>query len=428
MKSIALTNGRLVDPSQDLDRRMTLVIRHGRIAELTLAKDIRGVDVTIDVKECVVTPGFIDLHVHLREPGFEYKEDIESGARAAVAGGFTTICCMPNTHPVNDSAAVTEFIRARSLEVKGAQVLPIGAISRTQKGVELADIGDMARAGAVALSDDGHPVKDAGFLRRAMEYALPFGLPLALHEEDVSLHERGVMNEGIVATELGLRGIPHAAEDVMIARDIELSALTGCPIHICHVSTARSVDLIRKAKKEKILVTAEVTPHHLALTDESVRGYDPNFKMKPPLRTEQDRRALIRGLADGTIDAIATDHAPHHQVDKEVSFEDAAFGVVGLETALPVSLALVHERRFTLKRLVEAMSVRPAQIFNLRSKGSLRVGSDADVTVFDPKKNVLISPETFISKARNTPFAGWRLRGKVSMTVVAGVVCYPFNC
>ncbi len=353
MGELLIINGRVVDSINNIDGMFNILVRDGRIASVDKAKkkDFNG-DV-IDAKGCIVSPGFVDIHTHLREPGFEYKEDIESGAQAAVAGGFTTICCMPNTDPVNDNASVSEYIMKRARQVGLAKVVPIGAISRGLKGEGLADIGDMAELGVAAVTDDGRPVMNSLLMRRAAEYATTFGLPIMDHCEDLNLSQKGVMNEGAVSTELGLQGMPAAAEEAHVARDIAVARLTGAHFHITHVSTAGSLELIRNAKKEKLNITCDVTPHHLTLTDEEVMGYSTNTKVNPPLRTKKDVEALIKGLAEGTIDAIATDHAPHGIIDKELGFDTASFGVTGLETALPVVLKLVHDKRLTMKRMVE---------------------------------------------------------------------------
>lgn len=424
MSATFIINGRVIDPAKRIDARLNVHIDGGKVVEVTASERVPSGAEVLDAKGCIVAPGFIDLHAHLREPGFEYKEDVESGTRAAAAGGFTTVCCMPNTNPVNDTAAVTEYLRERARQVGAVGVLPIGAISRGQKGEGLADIGDMAAAGAVAISDDGRPVMDAGLMRRAMEYAKAFHLPVISHCEDMALRGHGVMHEGAVSTALGLRGIPRACEEAMVARDIMLCRLTGCPLHIAHVSSKGSVELVRRAKAEGLPVTAEVTPHHVSLTDESVADYDPNTKVNPPLRGEEDRRELIRALADGTIDAIATDHAPHDITDKETGFEDAAFGMVGLETALPLSLKLVHDRKLTLKRLIDALSAAPARILGLAGKGTLARGADADITIFDHDLGWTIQAARFLSKSRNTPFNGLRVRGKVRWTIAGGRIVF----
>ncbi|MFH0800704.1 MAG: dihydroorotase [Pseudomonadota bacterium] len=423
-KSYFIMNGRVIDPAKKVDGKLNVHIYGGKIALITASRKVPHGAEVIDAKGSIVAPGFIDMHAHLRDPGYEYKEDIESGTRAAAAGGFTTVCCMPNTDPVCDSAAVTEYILERARATGSVWVRPIGAISRGQKGEELSDIGDLARAGAVAISDDGRPVMDASLMRHAMEYAKAFGILVISHCEDTTLSAGGVMNEGAVSTELGLGGIPAAAEESMVARDIMLAELAGSRIHIAHASTRGTVHLIRAAKERGVAVTAEATPHHLNLTDEAVADYDPNTKVNPPLRGEADRRELIRALSDGTIDAIATDHAPHDITDKEMGFQDAAFGMVGLETALPLSLRLVREHKLTPKRMIEALSTRPAAILRLAGKGTLASGADADITIFDPDFAWTVDPRRFASKARNTPFGGMRMQGKVMKTIVGGRIVY----
>lgn len=424
MTAYYIINGRVIDPAKKIDAKLNVYVNNGRIVDVTTAKKIPSGAQVIDAKNCIVAPGFIDMHVHLRDPGFEYKEDIESGTRAAAAGGFTMVCCMPNTSPINDTAAVTEYILDRARSVGAVGVRPIGAISRGQKGEILADIGDMAKAGVVAISDDGHPVTNAGLMRRALEYARAFDLLVISHCEEPSLARNGVMHEGALSTELGLKGIPSISEELMVSREIMLSHLTGARVHIAHVSSAGSVSLIRAAKAQKIQVTAEVTPNHLSLTDVSVSDYNPNTKVNPPLRSEDDRRELIKALADGTIDIIATDHAPHNIVDKEAGFQDAAFGILGLETALPLALKLVHDRKLSMKRLIEAVSTAPARILKLTTKASLSCGADADITLFDPDHAWTIQASKFFSKSRNTPFDGLRVRGIVKWTLVGGKVVF----
>lgn len=424
MKPIYIKNGRVIDPAKKLDGVMNVTIENGKIAAVSAAKKIPEDALVIDAKGLIVAPGFIDLHCHLREPGQEYKEDIESGSRAAAAGGFTTVCCMANTDPVNDCQSVTEYIQNRARVCSCVNVFPVGAVTKGLKGESLADIGDLAKAGAVAISDDGKPVMNSNIMRHAMEYAQSFDIPVISHAEDLDLRGRGVMNEGIASTELGLRGIPAASEEAMIARDILLCGLTGSRLHIAHVSTAGGVEMVREAKKLKLPVTCEVTPHHLTLTEQAVHGYDPNTKVNPPLRSDNDRRELIEGLADGTIDAIATDHAPHDITEKEVGFESSAFGMIGFETALPLVLKLVHDKKITMKRAIEAMTARPAAIMGFKKKGTLQAGSDADVVIFSPNETVTVRAQTFKSKSRNTPFDGWRLQGRVLYTIVGGNIVY----
>lgn len=411
-----LTGGRVIDPASGVDDERDVAITGGVIA-IEPGPDARFVDCT----GLLVLPGFIDLHVHLREPGEEHKETIATGMRAAAAGGYTSIVAMPNTRPVCDNAAVVELVRARAAAGKGARVYVAGAISRGSEGHELAEYGELKRAGVVCLTDDGKPVVSGGLMRRALEYAGAFGLPVAVHAEDPDIAANGVMHEGAVSTRLGLRGRPAAAEAAMVARDLLLAELAGARLHVMHVSTASAVRLIRDAKARGVRVTAEAAPHHLALTDEAVAesGYDPRTKMAPPLRSESDRRALVEGLADGTIDCVATDHAPHATVDKEVEFEAAANGVVGLETALPVLLELWRSGAVTLPRLVDALTAAPARAFGLPG-GSLAPGAPADVVVVDPESEWDCDPALFFSKGRNCPWLGRRFKGRATLTLVGG--------
>jgi dihydroorotase len=379
----------------------------------------------VDCGGKVVAPGFVDLHVHLREPGHEYKEDITSGTRAAAAGGFTTVCCMPNTNPVNDCRAVTDLIVRRAREAGSARVHPVGAITRGLKGETLSEMGEMKDAGIVAVSDDGMPVMNADVMRRALEYARTFGLPVVQHAQDLSLTAGGVMNEGPAATRAGLRGQPAAAESVMVARDLELVAMTGARYHVAHISTAAAVAMVRQAKKSGLPVTCEVTPHHLTLTDVACCGYDTSTKVNPPLRSQDDIDALKEALADGTIDCIATDHAPHAAQEKELEFDHAAFGMTGLETAFSLMLRLVDEKLLTLPQLV-AKLVAGAQVFGLPA-GTLRRGAPADVVVLDVETPWKYDAAKGRSKSRNSPFHGWELRGRAVMTVVGGQVIYAIE-
>jgi dihydroorotase len=433
-ESLAIRGGRVLDPGQGLDLVGDVLIRHGRIAVVGPHAGSEAQRV-IDATGLIVCPGFVDLHCHLREPGFEHKETIATGTLAAARGGFTTVCCMANTEPPVDSAAVVEFILRTARSQGHVRVLPIGCTSRGRAGKELAEMGDLAEAGAVAFSDDGSPVADAALLRRALEYATAFGLPLVEHCEEPSLSHDGVMHEGWVATRLGLRGIPAAAEEAAVARAIALAELTGAHLHVAHVSAAGSVDLVRRAKERSSPVTAEVTPHHLALTHEAVMtatvespgglAYDTNAKVNPPLRTPADAEACLRGLLDGTIDAIATDHAPHAIEDKLCEFDHAAFGISGLETALALCLTLVHDGRLDLPTLVYKLTAGPVRAFGLEPKlGSLAVGAPGDVAVFDPEAEWTVEPDRFASKGKNTPLAGRRLRGRVVATVYAGKVVF----
>jgi dihydroorotase len=421
MSSLLIRNGLIIDPSQMIEARRDLLIRDGCVAAIDDKIDVEDVEV-FDASGLIVAPGFIDLHVHLREPGFEYKETIETGARAAVAGGFTSICCMPNTEPVNDNPSVTAFIVERGRAAGLANVYPIGAITQGSKGERLAEIGEMKRAGIVAVSDDGRPVNDSGVMRRAMEYALDFDLPVVDHCEDCCGAREWSMHEGEFSALMGLRGLPGTAEDLHVSRDIMLAELTGARIHIAHISTARSVGLVRQAKTRGLSVTCEAAPHHFTLTDRDVYrcGYDANFKMAPPLRSQADLEAVIEGLRDGTIDAIATDHAPHHANEKMLEFDRAPNGVVGLETAVSLTLdRLVHRGVISFARMIELLSCRPARIFKL-DRGTLKVGAVADLTLIDPDKKIKVDASKFQSKSRNTPFNGWELKGAPAATIVEG--------
>jgi dihydroorotase len=424
-EAIFIEGGRVIDPASGVDGPRTVVLRDGRVAEVAEKVERPRDARTIDARGRWVTPGFIDLHVHLREPGQEYKENVETGARAAVAGGFTAVCCMPNTSPVNDNASVTELVLARAAAAGLARVYPVGAISKGSKGEELAEYGELKGAGCVALSDDGKPVMSAALMRRALEYARAFGLPLTVHEEDLGLVGKGVMHEGPVATRLGLKGVPGQSEEVMVLRDIALAELTGGRLHIAHLSTAGSVRAVREARRRGLQVTAEVTPHHLALCDEDVArsGYDPDFKMNPPLRAAEDRRAVREALADGTIDCIATDHAPHSLVEKDLEFDQALNGIIGLETAFPVCLALVREGALTEKRLVEALTAAPARAFGLPG-GTLARGAPADVAILDPGLSWRCELARLHSKSKNTPWKGSQLVGRATHAIVGGRLVY----
>ncbi|MBI4611528.1 MAG: dihydroorotase [Candidatus Rokubacteria bacterium] len=420
--NLLIKGGRVIDPANGVDGVRDLLVQDGKIAACGPALAAPEATPTIDAGGKVVCPGFIDLHTHLREPGYEYKETIATGTRAAAAGGFTAVCAMANTFPVNDNRAVTDYILAKARVEGVVRVYPVGAVTRNLKGEELAELGELAEAGCVAFSDDGKPVMNSGLLRRAMEYILPFGTPVISHAEDLNLAAGGVMHEGAVSTELGLKGMPTAAEEAMVARDIVLTELTGTPVHIAHLSTAGAVRLIRDAKARGVRVTAEVTPHHLVLTDEAVRSYDPNTKMNPPLRPKRDQEALLEALADGTIDAIATDHAPHAQAEKEGEYDHAAFGIVGLETAVSLLLdRLVRPGLLDLPSLVARLTVGPARAFGLPG-GTLGLGSQADITILDLGRELTIEPARFHSKSRNTPFAGWQVTGMPWMTVGGGRV------
>lgn len=422
-----IQGGHVIDPGRFngiadvlIDNGKVLAIGKNLIAQ---AKTKDGSIDVIDARDKLVVPGFVDLHVHLREPGFEYKETIKTGTAAAAAGGFTSVCCMPNTHPVNDSQAITEFILEQARAAGNARVFPVGAITKGSEGKELAEIGDLRRAGWVAISDDGQPVMNSMVMRRAMEYALAFDMPVIDHCEDLHLSEGGCMNEGIVSTQLGLQGVPAAAEDVMVSRNLALAELTGARLHLAHLSTVGSVRMVREAKARGIRVTAEACPHHFTLTEEAVRGFNTLAKMNPPLRTWDDVHAIKEGLRDGTIDVIATDHAPHAGQEKQQEFAAAPNGIVGLETALPLTLALVEEGILTLESAIEKLTTAPAKAFSL-SKGSLAPGADADVVIVDPQETWEIDPSRFRSKSRNTPFAGWKVKGRVKTTLLSGRVVY----
>ncbi len=425
---LLLRGGRVVDPSQGLDEVADVLIRDGVIAEIgpRLADGAENAEV-IDCTGLVVSPGFIDVHCHLREPGREDVETIATGARAAAAGGFTAVCAMPNTEPVTDNQAAVGFIVRQAQRANAARVYPIGAVSVGQLGDKLAEFGEMVGAGAVAVSDDGKPVVSAHLMRTALEYARNFGIPVADHCEEPTLAAGGAMNEGLMSAKLGLKGIPSEAEEIMAIRDILLAKRTGGHVHLCHMSTRGSVDLIRWGKERGINVTAEVCPHHISLSEEAVGAYNTNAKMNPPLRTPDDVEALREAVRDGTIDVIATDHAPHHYDEKEREFSDAPNGIVGLETALAVNVTwLVKPGIIDVGTLVDRMSVAPARIFHLPG-GTLRRGSAADVTVFDPTADWTVDPGAFRSKGRNSPYAGMTLTGRVHYALVGGDVAYAIR-
>jgi dihydroorotase len=422
---LLLKGGRVVDPAQGIDGTLDVLIADGTIEELGQRLQARGASV-LELKGLVVCPGFIDVHTHLREPGREDKETIATGTRAAAAGGYTAVCAMPNTDPVNDNAGITRAILEKARAEGVVRVYPIGAITRGQKGSELSEMGDLKEAGCVAVSDDGRPVASAQVMRRALEYAQAFSLVVIDHCEEPSLAERACMNEGPVSTVLGLRGQPAAGEAIMVERDVLLAELTGGRLHVAHLSAAASVDAVRRGKARGVKVTAEATPHHLFLTDELVRasGYDTNTKMNPPLRSELDRLAVLGALQDGTIDCIATDHAPHTVDDKRVEYEQAANGVVGLETAVALCLdRLVGASLLELSRLVALLSTNPARVLGLPG-GTLAPGAPADVTVLDLSKKRQVDPERFESRSRNTPFGGWILKGWPVLTIVGGRVAW----
>ena len=418
--NILIKNGHIIDPANKVDGKFDLLVADGKVAKLGKPGSLpsNGAQV-IDAAGKLIVPGLIDMHVHLREPGYEYKETIATGTAAAKAGGFTAVCCMPNTSPVNDSRPVTEFILSQAAKDGAARVFPIGAITKGSKGEELAEMGELHDAGCVGVSDDGKPVMSAAVMRRAMEYSKIFDIAVISHCEDASLAAKGVMNEGFVSTELGLRGIPNAAEDVMTARDISLAELTGARLHICHVSTAGSVRLIGEAKQRGVKVTAETCPHYFTLTEDAVRGYNTMAKMNPPLRTADDVAAIRQGLKDGTLDVIATDHAPHALDEKSGEFDAAPFGIVGLETAVGLTFKLVQEGVLSMSQLIERMSMAPARIIK-SGGGTLSVGAVADITIIDPGVEWTVNAGELKSRSRNTPFDGWKLKGRAVQTIVGG--------
>ncbi len=421
--ALLIRGGKIVDPSQKLDQKADLLVEKGRVVGLGRIRAKKSWR-TLEVSGWVVCPGFVDVHVHLREPGREDKETILTGSRAAVVGGFTSIVCMPNTEPVNDTATVTQFIREQARKAGLVNIFPTGAITKGLLGKELAEIGEMVKAGVVAVTDDGNPVENNQIMRRALEYAKIFDVPVFDHCEDRSLAAGGDVNEGAASTRLGLRGMSRAAEELHVVRDIILSRITKSRVHIAHISTRESLEWVRQAKAQAVRVSCEVTPHHFVLSDQDICDYDTNFKMSPPLRTPEDVEAMREGLKDGTIDCIATDHAPHTSLEKELAFEEAANGIIGMETAVPLAWEfLVRGEIISPSRLVELMSCNPSRIFKL-GRGTLKEGGVADVTVIDPDQEVAIDVSKFKSKGRNCPFHGWKLHAVPMLTIVAGRVVH----
>jgi dihydroorotase len=423
---LLIKGGRVIDPLQGIDETVDILVQAGRIKELgNNLKAETGFEI-IEAAGLLVTPGLIDMHVHLRDPGLEYKEDIATGTRAAAAGGFTSVACMPNTSPVNDCKTVTAYILNKAETESSVNVFPIGAITTGSKGEELAEMGEMKDAGCVALSDDGRPVTDSGQMRKALEAAVSIGIPLISHAEDLSLAAGGAMNEGALSREMGLQGIPWVAEDTAVARDVYLAEFTNSPLHIAHVSTRGSVRIIRNAKSRGVKVTCETAPHYFSLTEEAVRSCGANAKMNPPLREVADVAAIRTGLADGTIDAIATDHAPHHRDEKDVEFSRALNGIIGLETSLPLSLGLVRDGVLGISALVEKISLNPARILGI-DRGTLQTGKPADITIIDPELEWVVEADKLASKSKNSPWIGLPLKGRAVFTIVGGKVVHKLD-
>ena len=424
MSNLIIKGAHVVSPKANLDGKFTVHIKGTKIAGIhkpSVAVDkIDSAAHVLDADGLILTPGLIDMHVHLREPGYEYKETIATGTHAAAHGGFTSVACMANTNPINDNASVTKFIKEKAEQEGYVNVFPIGAMTKGLKGAELSEYGDMSDAGCIALSDDGTTVMDALVMRRVMEYAKTFDLLCISHAEEKSLARGGQINEGIVSTRLGLQGIPNQAEDLIVARDIQLAELTGCRVHIAHVSTGGAVELIRAAKKRGVSVTCETAPHYFTLTDGDIKDYDTNYKVNPPIRSNADKKAIIKGLKDGTIDAIASDHAPHHSDEKELEFNQAAFGISGIETILPLTLKLVHDGTLTMGGLVEKLSENPADILGLDNKGVIKEGADADITLIDVNKEFTLTADDLKSKGKNSPFIGMEFKGCAKSVVVNG--------
>ncbi|MDT8316898.1 MAG: dihydroorotase [bacterium] len=419
----AICGGRLIDPSQDIDGLFDIIIENDLVSDIVKPGMVKDVDNIINAKGLVVIPGIVDIHIHLRDPGYEYKEDIASGTMAAAAGGVTSVACMANTKPVNDNASVTADIIRRSRESGHVKVYPIGAMTKGLKGDELAEIACMKEAGIVAVSDDGLPVNSAEIMRRGLEYSLGLDLPVISHAEEPSLSKGGSMNEGYRSTVMGLQGIPNASEDIMVMRDIALAELTGARLHIAHISSEAAVRFVREAKTRGVRVTAEAAPHHFVLTEEALEGYDANTKMNPPLRCLKDVEAIKAGLKDGTIDAVATDHAPHTTIEKDVEFDKAACGIIGLETLLPLTLSLVDEGVLSLDEAVRKLTINPANIIGIKG-GSLKEGMPADIAIIDIDTSYRYDKSKVKSKSNNTPFDGWEMKGRAAYTIVNGKIVY----
>ncbi len=425
-QAILLENGRVIDPANGLDKKAGLLVERGKIKAIFTSRQkkpqLPKKLLSLDLQGKWVVPGLIDMHVHLREPGEEYKETIESGTRAAAAGGFTAVACMPNTIPVNDSQSVTRLILEKA-EFASARVYPVGAISKGSRGESLAEFGDMKKAGIAAVTDDGRPVMDSQLMRRALEYASNHKLLVISHSEDSGLSRNGAMNEGFTSTSMGLKGIPHIAEEIMVYRDLALAGYTGCRLHLAHISTRESINLIRHAKEKGYPVTAETAPHYFTLTEEAVKDYNTNAKMNPPLRTSRDREEVIAAIQDGTIDVIATDHAPHSVLEKDIEFDQAANGIIGLETAVPLALALFRKGYIDAAGLIRLLSINPARILGVGG-GSLGIGSAADITVIDPELSFLMQEQDILSRSKNSPFIGTRLQGKAVLTLCGGRITH----
>jgi dihydroorotase len=421
--NLLIKGGRVIDPTQNIDATLDVLVENGVVKEIAAGLTAPAGTTVIDAAGSYVVPGLIDMHVHLRDPGLEYKEDIISGTRAAVAGGFTSVCCMPNTKPTIDNKTVVSYIINKARQEGFCNVFPVGSITYGLSGERMSEMGELKETGCVAVSDDGRPVNNSELMMRSLQYAAGIGIMVITHAEELSLVGQGVMNEGFTSTELGLKGIPRVAEDIATARDIMLAEYTGTPIHIAHVSTKGSVRIIREAKARGVKVTCETAPHYFTLTDDAVRGYNTNAKMNPPLREADDMAAIKEGLADGTIDCIATDHAPHHQDEKDVEFNEAMNGIIGLETSLPLSLKLVADGVLTLNQLVDKMSCKPSTILDL-GRGTLKAGAVADITVIDPTLEWCVEKEKLASKSKNSPFLGWQMRGAARATILGGNIVY----